>query len=168
MDQITVIQGIWSRIANWASSGYQQAPLVMVALAALLLAPMLALAGLALRREPVARRESVRVSEDPSTVPQNAWVAVEGDPDTPRALVNQMLRIGRQDDNDLCLANKTVHRYHAIIYRSDEAQYIIMDLSGAKGNGVVVNGQMVTQSALASGDTVQLGEVRLRFEAGCP
>jgi len=100
-------------------------------------------------------------------VPQNAWIAVEDEPATARTPVSAMLRIGRQEDNDLCLSHKTVHRYHAVVYRSDEAQYMIMNLSGADGNGIKVNGQLVEKSPLTGGDRVELGAVRLRFEAAC-
>ncbi|MBU1211607.1 MAG: FHA domain-containing protein [Alphaproteobacteria bacterium] len=72
-------------------------------------------------------------------------------------------RIGREEDNDIQLRHPTVHRYHALIRRSFGEGYEIADLSDANGNGVLVNGERVTNVLLADGDEIRLGAARLRF-----
>ncbi len=72
-------------------------------------------------------------------------------------------RIGREEDNDIRLKHPTVHRYHALIRRNYEEGYEIADLSDAAGNGVIVNGNRVSNSPLADGDVIKLGAARLRF-----
>src|SRR5690606_16400828 len=52
-----------------------------------------------------------------------------------------LVRIGRHEDNDIRLAHASVHRHHALIHRTSEDEYVIVDLSGREGNGVLVNGQ---------------------------
>lgn len=73
------------------------------------------------------------------------------------------VRIGRHKDNDICLANKSVHRHHAVLHMTPSREFTIQDLGGQ--NGVVVNSQRVSQKALADGDLIEFGEVRLRYQA---
>ena len=77
----------------------------------------------------------------------------------------RLVRIGREADNDICLTEKTVHRYHAVIRRSSDGEVIVTDLSGPEGNGVIVNGARVGESRLKSGDVIAIGEVKLSFDA---
>jgi pSer/pThr/pTyr-binding forkhead associated (FHA) protein len=79
---------------------------------------------------------------------------------------SSMIRIGRHEENDIRLASQTVHRYHAVLHRTSEQKFVITDLSGPQGNGVVVNAERVDQAALAAGDLIELGDVRLRFRFG--
>jgi pSer/pThr/pTyr-binding forkhead associated (FHA) protein len=76
-----------------------------------------------------------------------------------------MVRIGREEDNDICLSPHTVHRYHAVVRRTTEGEVVITDLSGDDGNGVLVNGVRVTEARLTQGDMINVGEVKLRFDA---
>jgi hypothetical protein len=75
-----------------------------------------------------------------------------------------LVRIGRHEENDVRFEHKTVHRYHAVLHRTGEGEFVITDLSGVGGNGIYVNGARIEQSPLRSGDLVELGAVRLRFE----
>jgi pSer/pThr/pTyr-binding forkhead associated (FHA) protein len=79
-----------------------------------------------------------------------------------------LVRIGRHDDNDIRLDQSTVHRHHALIHRTPTADFIITDVSGQAGNGVVVNGQRLAETRLKSGDTIYLGEAALIFESTLP
>ncbi len=76
-----------------------------------------------------------------------------------------LVRIGRESDNDIRLAAKTVHRYHAIIRRATEGDVVISDLSSADGNGVLVNGTRVGEARLKKGDVINVGEVQLKFDS---
>lgn len=71
------------------------------------------------------------------------------------------VRIGRGSDNDLSLNNDSVSRHHAEILCKRDGSFAITDLDS--GNGVYVNGQEITQTALQSGDKVEIGEVTFTF-----
>ena len=74
-----------------------------------------------------------------------------------------MISIGRHQDNVIRLPDSTVHRYHAVIHRTEDARFVITDLSGEDGNGVRVNGARLAQAALADGDLIELGKARSTF-----
>lgn len=74
------------------------------------------------------------------------------------------VRVGRHRDNDICLQNDSISRRHAVLhYNADTRRFVITDLGG--GNGVLVNKTKYKSRELNDGDTVELGEVRLRFRA---
>jgi hypothetical protein len=155
----------------------------MLGLMMLLAVPPLALAGLLMRRKNrpspdatvrIARpdRRAARTPPPLTTVrvgvatwPTQAWVEVMGIPGEQHAIGRTMVRIGREEDNDICLSAHTVHRYHAVIRRTTEGDVVITDLSGDDGNGVLVNGVRVTEARLTRGDMINVGEVKLLFDA---
>ena len=71
------------------------------------------------------------------------------------------LRIGRGQDNDLTLANDSVSRHHAEIFRTRDGVFTITELNA--GNGVLVNGKAVRKAELHHEDVIERGEVRIRF-----
>jgi DNA-binding response OmpR family regulator len=69
-------------------------------------------------------------------------------------LGRQVLTIGRGDDNDIVLPDRSISRHHAEIRRAGSA-YAVHDLNSK--NGVFVNGTRVTGSqSLANDDRIQL------------
>jgi pSer/pThr/pTyr-binding forkhead associated (FHA) protein len=58
-----------------------------------------------------------------------------------------------------------VHRYHAVIRRTTDGDVMVTDLSGNEGNGVLVNGKPVGEARLKKGDQINIGEVKLHFDA---
>lgn len=182
----------WTGFVDWVAASYAQAPALVLGLAALVAVPPLALIGLwvarreaastavseartqvrRVRREsPAEPRDGVRTGHIPLR-PLAAWVEVvnrsevaPGSPDRRYGLAQPLLRIGRETDNDICLEDMTVHRYHAAIHRTEDAEFVITDLSSAGGNGVVVNGRAVAEARLTSGDVIELGKARLKFSA---
>ena len=180
----------WTGFADWIAANYARAPALVLGLTALMAVPPLALLGLwvsrrsavpteiseartQIRRVPRAAkgepRDGVRTGHIPLR-PLEAWVEVVAtgeaapEPQGRRyGLARTLLRIGRETDNDICLEDITVHRYHAAIHRTEDAEIVITDLSSADGNGVVVNGRAVAEARLTSGDVIELGEVKLRF-----
>ncbi len=171
----------WGQIRFWVSEGYRRAPALMLGLSVLLAVPPLALAGLLASRNrrspettqligrPSARRSGRRpmttARPEISAWPTEAWVEVEREPGKRYVIGRTLVRIGREEDNDICLSVNTVHRYHAVIRRTTDGEVVITDMSGEEGNGVLVNGAAVSEARLAQGDTIHLGEVRLRFDA---
>ena len=97
-----------------------------------------------------------------------AFLVTEGRDIRRLALANELVLIGRDEENDVRLRDKTVHRYHAVVHHTNEGEFIIKDLSGDGGNGVYVNGHRIGERPLASGDLVELGAVKLRFEKPRP
>jgi len=71
-------------------------------------------------------------------------------------------RLGRGRDNDLVFTNNTVSLNHAEIHRRRDGRVLVADLSSS--NGVLLNSGRVSEAELNSGDILELGEVRLRYE----
>jgi hypothetical protein len=98
-------------------------------------------------------------------------VAVERNGATPRIvkwkgsslrLTMDVLRFGRADDNDLCLPDEEVSRYHCQVVREGE-HLVLYDLNSR--NGTFANGGLVTGPfRLSAGDLVTLGSWLFRFE----
>lgn len=162
-DAAGVLVGFVSQVTAWASEGYRKNPAVMLGLLALLVLPILAPMGLLLRRRPSIESRPMPALIPPA--PQTLWIEIVGVPDSRRRLDHRLMRIGRQDDNDLCIEDATIHRYHAVIYPSPEEGLMIADLSGPEGNGLKVNGERVAQALLKPGDRLELGRVQLRIGA---
>ncbi len=169
---------LWTRVQNGFAQGREpQLMLVAVVLGGLL--PILSLVALASRfgfkRWAARKRETFtqvamapavtrqQVSEIRGQLPLLDVIGAEADV---HRLDGNMTRIGRHEENDIRLASQTVHRYHAVLHRTPEQKFVITDLSGPEGNGVVVNAERVDQIALAAGDLIELGDVRLRFRFG--
>lgn len=191
--QLAVVAQAGGGFMDWLAASYSQAPALVLGLVALIALPPLALVGLwVIRREAATTdisqantqvrrvvrpqaaepRDGVRTGHIPLR-PQEAWIEIvnrsevaPAAPDQKYSLARSLLRIGREQDNDICLEDVTVHRYHAAIHRTEDAEFVVTDLSSASGNGVVVNGRSVGEARLANGDLIQLGNAKLRFMAG--
>lgn len=79
------------------------------------------------------------------------------------AVARPVVQIGRSDDVDIVIRDPTVHRHHATIHCTEDAEYLVTDLSAGTGNGVVVNGHPVLQHQIFNGDEIRLGRARLMF-----
>src|SRR5262249_4214782 len=99
---------------------------------------------------------------------EEAWLTVDGPGPRTLALDSRRIRIGRDEDNDVRLADATVQRYHAVIERTAEAAFVIVDVSGEKGNGILINGARQSRARLCDGDEIKLGRTCLRFESPSP
>jgi FHA domain-containing protein len=172
----------WQLLLQWVVDSYERAPALMLGLSVLFAVPPLALAGLLVRRtRPSSPDATVRISRsrkpttgepqmttvraDVSSWPTQAWVELEGIPGERYIIERTLLRIGREEDNDIRFPAPTVHRYHAVIRRTTEGDVVITDLSGDDGNGVLVNGHRVSEAMLQKGDHISVGEVKLRFDS---
>lgn len=159
----------------WLTIGLDRAPALLIGMGAMLALLPLCLIGrllirsryseltLALRRgrpHPDAAGPTPEVAHWPA----DAWVELAGNGTRSSFWIGRrMVRIGRGDDNEIQLPLGTVHRHHAVIHHTDDAEFMIKDLSSADGNGVVVNGRRVGEARLNHGDTVMLGEAVLKF-----
>jgi pSer/pThr/pTyr-binding forkhead associated (FHA) protein len=70
------------------------------------------------------------------------------------------LRIGRAPELDVTLDHRSVSREHAKLV-CDAGEVRVLDRGSV--NGVVVNGEKVSDARLAPGDVIELGDVLLRF-----
>jgi len=178
--------GILQPLRQWIGESYARAPALVLGLSVAMVVPPLALAGLIARRK---RRQQAAASPDTTLAltragkrtasalaaeasktegfswPTEAWVDIQGTPGGRYVIGRTLVRIGREADNDIRLSAKTVHRYHAAIRRTMDGEVMITDLSGDEGNGVLVNGKPVGEARLKKGDRINIGEVKLHFDA---
>jgi FHA domain len=168
-------------IEHAISQGYHVAPALMLGLAIIAAMPVVAFASRiaewSRRGANATRRHRGRFEPDVSggisgdgTEIENglsarAFLEVVGSSGTRYAILRDMMRIGREDDNDIRIPSGAVHRYHAAIHREDLGDWHITDLSGVEGNGIAVNGQRCGDARLHDGDVIELGPGRLRFRA---
>jgi hypothetical protein len=151
----------WS--AHWVGTGYQRQPAVMIGLAGVLLLPVLVLLGFVLHR----RERPYHLSYDamdaeiePAGLPR---IEIEGAWTVALPAGRDLVQIGRQDDNDICIDDESVHRYHAVIERRSGRGFVITDVSGYDGNGLRINGETCSSADLVDGDMIELGWTRMRF-----
>ena len=78
------------------------------------------------------------------------------------ALSNEETTIGRRSRNRIVLDTLGVSGEHAVIRRCGEDFYI-EDLGST--NGTLVNGQPARKRLLHAGDSIEIGEYRLKFLA---
>lgn len=172
-----------ARISRWIADSYAREPALTTAIAVLgAVLPAVSLGALVVvwfgrwrrrRYEPNPGARSARPWRDATHImpgngvaaaqPIQAALQLEDDSAAELPINGNMVRIGRHEENDIRLASKTVHRYHAVMHVTPERDYVITDLSGAAGNGVIVNGRRVEQATLKGDDLIELGETRLRF-----
>jgi len=114
----------------------------------------------ALPAEPV--RELDAETDEPPR-PTQAWLSIEGEAAGKHRFAGEMIRIGRHPDNEVWLRENSVHSYHAVIHRTEDAGFFITDLSGQEGSGVRINGTRCARSRLANGDVIELGKARITF-----
>jgi hypothetical protein len=168
------------------AAGYERAPALLIALCAFVVLPVVALISLLVqwtsgrrRRSAAIRAAELRAADaEPvgdmpaaSHVPlwsEEAWLTVEGPGPRTLPLDSRLIRIGRDQDNDVRLPDSSVHRYHAVIERTPEAAFVIVDLSGEDGNGVLINGARQARARLCDGDVIKLGRTWLKFESPSP
>ena len=79
---------------------------------------------------------------------------------TIRPLDDRQLSIGREDSNELCLADALVSRKHCKLHRVD-GRYELVDLDSR--NGTFVNGIPVRARIIDHGDTIRVGRSELVF-----
>ena len=158
----------WSSAETWIKKEYAEAPALVIASGVALFAPLLAILGLVLRS--LTRSRAPHIDPTPYTKPPSAWqvralLQVVDENEDPEQFVvgHGLVRIGREEDNDVQLVHKTVHRYHAVIERTPESEFVITDVSGDDGNGVRVDGQRVGRHRLRGGEMIDIGRARLKF-----
>jgi pSer/pThr/pTyr-binding forkhead associated (FHA) protein len=77
------------------------------------------------------------------------------------SLTKDRTTIGRRSHNDVVIDNLAVSGEHAVMIANGEEMYL-EDLGST--NGTTVNGQPIKKHLLQSGDTVEIGKYRLRYQ----
>lgn len=152
-------------------SGQERAPAVVIGLGVLLVFPLAAMLtraaqGRRRRREAArARAALARQAAEASALlrPAGAWLDVDKPRPAYHKMEGELLRIGRDRENDLRLEDPNVHLHHALIQRTPDAEFILVDVTGGKGNGTLVNGRRMARARLRDGDLIELGNSRVRF-----
>ena len=77
------------------------------------------------------------------------------------------LRIGRNEDNDICIEDELASREHALIERVKSEQdeqisnYVVRDLNST--NGTFVNHEQVSAHLLVEGDMLRIGQAFFKY-----
>jgi len=107
---------------------------------------------------PTRRLAAGQVADTKGT--PRARVQVEGEgADAGVYALGAVARIGRAEDNDICVQSRGISRHHAVITATVQG-FVLRDLGSQ--NGSVVNGERSVERTLADGDQIALGEGRLR------
>lgn len=158
-------------VVETINSGRERAPAVVAGLGALVFVPLMALSMLFARRlgnswaSKQASALRARRAAETVALPRlaNVWIDVDGPGRRRLRIAGELIRIGRDEENDLRLEDPNVHRHHALIQRTSDAEFVIVDVSGVRGNGVAVNGRRLARARLRDGDLIELGTSRVRF-----
>jgi pSer/pThr/pTyr-binding forkhead associated (FHA) protein len=98
----------------------------------------------------------------PAAVKPDRLVVVVGpEPGEEFLITAAALTIGRAPELNICIAHSSVSRFHAEIHALGGGRYEIIDKASA--NGVRVNGSLLKRGLLEAGDSIELGEVKLKF-----
>lgn len=156
---------------------YSRSPILVIGLAIAGFLPLLA-GTVALGRAMRRRREKGAVRTAPTSdgarIGDKAWIeiatggaGVEDGTLAPILFSGEMLRIGRHSDNDIALDHASVHRHHALIQRTPDREFVLVDLTAGTGNVLLLNDRRVDRSAgLRDGDRIMLGETAVTFHLG--
>lgn len=166
-----VLDAAW-RAGEQIVEAYQRSPALVIGLAVAGALPLLAgfvWIGRAMRRREQREVRAPVLSDDRIPAGAKAWIEAAAHKDAaavPIAFTGELLRIGRHSDNDIALEHVSVHRHHALIQRTPDQEFVLIDLTAGTGNVLRVNGQPVARARLRDGDRIMLGEESLVFRLG--
>lgn len=173
---MAALAATWAMLAAALQAAYARAPAVVVGLGGLAAVPVLVLLVLMSRGASRLARwlagsgavrtvRHARAVERPSA---DAWIELAGRGREPVPIAGELLRIGRDVDNDLVLAGHDLESFHAVIARTPDAGFVVVDTSGGAGSGpgIAVNGRRLASSPLVDGDRIALGETAIIFHRG--
>lgn len=90
--------------------------------------------------------------------PRNPHLVVNGG--APFRLSEDIVNVGRMNDNDLTVDDPYVSRYHVQLRRRG-GDYLLFDINSSRGT--LVNGVRVREHTLRSGDVIDIGRSRLIY-----
>jgi hypothetical protein len=110
------------------------------------------------RRAEAAKRAEETKKADSKPL---AWLEMCDAQQTRHPVRIPSLKIGRGQHNDFVLRNDSISGNHCVLNCNRDGMWSVTDLNS--GNGVVLNGERVQQAELRHGDTIELGELKMRF-----
>ncbi len=81
-------------------------------------------------------------------------------------LSQPVIKIGKVGSAHLCIDDASVSRMHAILEVGATGGVTLIDLGSTRGT--LVNGQKIHKATLESGDSIQLGDIRIELAIGEP
>jgi hypothetical protein len=140
--------------ADVFSRGFQRSPAITLAIASLAAVPALAIAAVVARklRERCNRKATDNARPDAGEMAARR-IRLEG----------EITHIGRDAENHLAVSGDGIEAIHAVIRRTLDADFMIFDVSGRNGGGLLVNGRPLSSARLAHGDRIVLGATALVF-----
>jgi hypothetical protein len=167
-----VVDAAWRTGAQIAEA-YQRNPILVIGLAVAgalpLLAGIVALGRATRRRRKKAAVRAPVLPDDRVRIGDKAWIEIAPGADgasAPVLFAGELLRIGRHSDNDIALDHASVHRHHALIQRTPDQEFVLVDLTAGTGNVLLLNDRRVDRAALRDGDRITLGATGVTFHLG--
>ncbi|MFN3745113.1 MAG: FHA domain-containing protein [Hyphomicrobiaceae bacterium] len=158
------------RAGSQVAEAYRRSPVMVMGLGLAGALPLLAglfAVGRAAWRRAAFSGEATLSPAAPTRLRDKPWISVgEGAEAVPVTFEGEILRIGRHSDNDIALEHEAVHRHHALIQRTPDGEFILMDLTAGTGNQPLLNDRPVARAALKDGDRIALGATILTFHLG--
>ncbi len=162
-----------TRLPGFIVAGYDHAPEMIIGLGTALSFPLVALGSFTFRWASRRRRDRLRALRTSRTVAlveqypsskARVWLEVNNAAGArDHDISGEMLRIGQDADNELALTDSGVQQFHALIRRTPEAEFIVIDVTGIDGSGIAVNGRRLRSSLLKDGDKIELGHTAMTF-----
>lgn len=154
--------------------GWSRTPAIAVGIASFLSVPFLARLTPSVRAlfipdrsaADIAMRRAHMMSAPPRSFMTKAWIEVAGARDHNIEIAREIVSIGQGQDADLRLPGADSDGVHALIRRTPEAEFVVIDLSGGEGQGLSVNGQRLGSATLCDGDSIALGGHSMVFRRG--
>lgn len=116
------------------------------------------------------RRIGQEPDREPRTAPlpsaRSGWLEVERPAPRRVSLTTELHRIGRDADSDTRVTGPHIAATHALIRRTPEREFHLIDVSGEASPIVEVNGQPCRRTALRDGDRIAVGGTSLVFRDG--
>lgn len=160
------------RFTDALERAYARAPLAVLAFGFGLVLPIAGLAAWLLR---LSARFIARLLSRPAAVARDAEVAHPGSVgwldigrDNPRRirLARELHQIGHDADCDIRLDGAVAGTLHAVIRRTPEREYHLIDISGTAEPAIHLNGAGCRMATLRDGDTITGGGMHAIFRHG--
>ena len=115
------------------------------------------------REDQFTKTREANVGERRALVYKRCRITITAGPDSGRTIETEKdtIRIGSVDDNDLCIRDPAVSRYHLEVQRK-AGEYVIVDCNST--NGTYVGSLRVKEATIRHRGEISIGDSSLLFE----